>query len=134
MRAAPNLQYKKRYQIVTEEKAGGATYTPPNLADFVATQIIDAADLSTSKLCVLDPAAGDGELLLSLLAKLTERTTASIVVYGFDTDQAALEAARQRLRAAFPKAELHLERGNFLNFALEQTSLDLAPSLFTKPT
>lgn len=32
-----------RYQDVTEEKAGGATYTPKPLADFVARQILGAA-------------------------------------------------------------------------------------------
>ena len=41
--SVPTAALTKRYKIVTEEKAGGATYTPKNLADFVARQIIQTA-------------------------------------------------------------------------------------------
>jgi len=40
MHSSAQPQFAKRYQSVTEEKAGGATYTPHLLADFVADQIV----------------------------------------------------------------------------------------------
>ncbi len=129
MRQAQNLK-SQRYRIVTEQKASGATYTPSNLANFVAQQIAELADLSSSKIQVLDPAIGDGELLLSLLMHLTQHAAATIAVYGFETDPLALAQARQRIRSSFPKAELHLERGNFLDFVLEQPTNSRTPSLF----
>ncbi|MEJ1977055.1 MAG: class I SAM-dependent methyltransferase [Acetobacteraceae bacterium] len=67
---------------------------------------------------MLDPAVGDGALLLSLLAQIAARTAAPVAVHGFETDPASLCCARQRLGAAFPAAELHLEHGDFLDFAL----------------
>jgi tRNA1(Val) A37 N6-methylase TrmN6 len=118
-----------RYRTVTKEKAEGATYTPLILADFVACQIVDAANISNSEIRILDPAVGDGELLLSLLAKLADRQTVPIV-YGFDTDLEALAQAQRRIRTAFPNVRLHLEQVNFIEFVSKQASPDGNPSLF----
>ena len=46
MEALPQPRFTKRYALVTEEKAGGATYTPRILADFVAQQMVKAAGKS----------------------------------------------------------------------------------------
>ncbi len=132
MRAEPQPQFTNRYQLVTEEKAAGATYTPARLADFVAEEIIRFARLGTkTSVRVLDPAVGDGELLLSLLTKLRSHSEAEVSVHGFDTDQAALREARRRLVAAFPHLDLRLECGNFLEFALAQGAGAPRASLFT---
>lgn len=106
-----------RYHRVSKKKSGGATYTPAALADFVAQKIVHAADLgkATPRLRVLDPAVGDGALLLSLLAHLPPGSFAAISVHGFDTDRAALATARRRLQAAFPHVALHLAAGDFLD-------------------
>ena len=114
------MKLSKRYQKFTEEKNSGATYTPKALADFVADQVINSLDFFSKKISILDPATGDGELLISLLAKITFRTDAVIAVYGFDTDENALDQARSRLTLAFPSVELHLETSNFLEFVLDQ--------------
>ena len=34
--------YRTRYAVVNKEKAAGATYTPKELADFVAEKIVEA--------------------------------------------------------------------------------------------
>jgi len=64
---------KKVYGGETEEKAGGATYTPKILADFVAQQIVRATLKSAlaTPIRILDPTVGDGELLASLLNQAT---------------------------------------------------------------
>lgn len=120
MKSVPHPQFTKRYRIVTAEKAGGATYTPARLADFVAAQIVASADLTFQNLRILDPAIGDGELLMSLLTQLKGHTDANITVHGFDTDREALSQARCRLNAAFPAITLNLQETNFLEFVLEQ--------------
>jgi hypothetical protein len=133
MHGATQLKTKQRYQAVTQEKADGATYTPSILADFVASQIVKSANLPQHAVRVLDPAVGDGELLLSVLTKLAEKTDARIDVYGFDTDPVALARARQRIAANFPHVKLHLEIGNFLEFVLTLSGVDRTPSLFSQP-
>ncbi len=104
----------RRYQRVLPGKAEGVTYTPACLADFVATQMLQAAPLPAGGVRVLDPAVGDGALLLSLVAHLAPRTSAPITVHGFDTDPAALARAAGHLAAAFPGVALHFTCGDFL--------------------
>jgi SAM-dependent methyltransferase len=134
MHSAAQPQFTKRYQFVTEEKAGGATYTPLLLADFVADKIVSCARLeATNPVRVLDPAVGDGELLLSLLKKLLPLTDAPVHVFGFDTHEAALCEARRRISEGFPLVTLHLECENFLEYVLEQGAVSGTSSLFAPP-
>jgi adenine-specific DNA-methyltransferase len=109
-----------RYKIVSDKKTGGATYTPKNLADFVARQMVQVIQgaAADAPLHVLDPATGDGELLLSLLEQLDQQGVGTIEVHGFETDIRALNIATARLRQRFPKVALHLVHGNFLDFVL----------------
>lgn len=58
---------------VTEKKASGVHFTPHELACFVAQRIIRTLSLSTiSTMSVLDPACGDGELLLAFAQTLSQ--------------------------------------------------------------
>jgi len=116
--AAPS----RRYTVVTEEKAGGATYTPKKLADFVAVQMLGIARIKpqASTIKVLDPAAGEGELLMSLLAQLGQRGFRAIEVHGFETDVRALNIATARIKQHFPEVILHLTHSNFLDFVLDE--------------
>ncbi|NBB81093.1 MAG: N-6 DNA methylase [Verrucomicrobia bacterium] len=125
-------RFAKRYDTVTEEKAGGATYTPKILADFVAQQIVETAGkLPTDRpLRILDPAIGHGELLVSLLEKLADQPGLNIEVYGFETDPKALDAATERLQQNFPDVSLHFEQDNFLKFVLEHFGAGGHGSLF----
>ena len=131
MSVAAQPRFTKRYKIVTEEKAGGATYTPTILADFVAQQIVRAAakSLPGGTIRVLDPAVGEGELLVSLLAELGGDRP--IEVHGFETDPKALARARARIKEQYPGAAVHFRLGNFLEFVLEHfDEFAATPSLF----
>lgn len=121
--AAPRTPTPKRYEVVTEEKATGATYTPPELADFVAAEMIREWDGDhRAPLRILDPAVGEGSLLLSLLKHLPR--SEPVEVWGFDNNQRAIEAAATKITRAHPDASLHLTCGDFLAFAgLEQSNL-----------
>src|SRR5262245_20861936 len=113
----PGGRRPQRYADVPGEKATGATYTPPPLADFVARQMIQAGRLPHHgpPLRVLDPAVGAGELLASLLKHLPK--TRAVEVHGFDHDQRALDAARGRLVGLHKRASLRLECRDFLAYA-----------------
>jgi predicted RNA methylase len=126
MEALQQLQFTKRYHQVTEKKAGGATYTPKLLADFVAKKIVDAMENFpvNHPVRVLDPAIGHGELLISLLDHLPEQSLSSIKVYGFETDPEALTVATERLRKKFPGVSLNFEHSSFLEFVSERYNHD----------
>jgi len=111
-----------RYRVVTEHKVNGATYTPKVLSDFVASKIIKAAEnlLVQGPLRILDPAVGDGELLVSLIEQLVNRNDLQLEVYGFETNQEALDVATGRLRQLIPSKSVKLVLGNFLEYVLER--------------
>jgi len=122
----------RRYQDVHAEKAHGATYTPATLARFVAERIVENADIEgRAAITILDPAIGDGALVMALLDALKSKTKAVLSVRGFDTNVSALDEAARRIRAAFPKTALELTGGNFLDFVLEVDGNTAAPSLFS---
>ena len=122
----------KRYQLVTEEKAGGATYTPKILADFVARQMVQLVrDIPTDRpLRILDPAVGHGELLVSLLEHLPNQPGPTIEVHGFETDPDALAMATERLKQQFLGASFHFKSESFLEFVLEHFRIGSLGSLF----
>lgn len=118
---------ERRYGSVSKEKSEGATYTPVRLADFVAEQMLEVADLPKSlAIRILDPAVGDGALLDALLKRLPKDVLERVEVYGFDTDSNAIDRAGAMLRAAHPNIHLQLEIRDFLIFALdEDRTIDL---------
>lgn len=121
MPAAHQATQLPRYASVTEEKSGGATYTPKLLADFVARQIVQSKGKlsSNDSLRILDPAIGHGELLVSLLEHLPSHSEQRIEVYGFETDPNALSIATKRLEHRFSSVFFHFESLSFLDFVLE---------------
>jgi len=98
------------------------TYTPKSLADFVAERICEAGlpALRSCPIRLLDPAVGDGELLLSLLGQLHRCGVAAPEVHGFETDTTALNTATARIRQDFPHALLNLTKGNFLEHVVDR--------------
>ncbi len=122
-----------RYKNVDQVKSGGKHYTPEILSEFVASQIIRNVPTkrTTETISVLDPGLGDGELLLSLVRSLANKGFSRIRVCGFETSEVALNVASSRLKQAFPKIDLELEKGNFLEFVLENYSNGIQGNLFT---
>jgi len=131
--AIKKSQSKNRFQSVTKQKADGATYTPKTLADFVARQIVGALGPSDrdSRRRLLDPAVGDGRLLMSLLDELQRSGHGlNVEVCGFETDEAALASAKTQLQDAFPDVPLRLTHGNFLDYVSENFNNSPQMSLF----
>lgn len=112
-----------------EKKAVGAHYTPLSLARFVARQIVDnLADQSrTTEYNILDPAVGDGELLVNLRNELLLHGFSSIQANGFDTDLTAIHKTLSRLGSGFEET---VKARDFTSFALEHRN---AGSLFPLP-
>ena len=110
----------KRYESVTAQKEGGAHYTPKRLADFVAAQLVGAVrrEGRIGPVRLLDPAVGDGELVMSVLEQLTSDELQCVRITAFDTESDALNLAARRLETRFPHTELDLRCGSFLDLVL----------------
>ncbi len=127
-------EFTNRYESVTKEKSSGATYTPKILADFVAKKVIEAGSsiLNNGVIRILDPAVGDGELLVSLLQHLDDHN--EVEVYGFDTDEEALRRTEHRLNRLFPNISLQLERESFLDYVLGSFNVMNTLPMFARET
>ena len=109
-----------RYETSTQEKAGGVAYTPKVLADFVAQQMLAIHHKQQKPyLKILDPAVGEGELLVSLIEQICAISDVPLKVYGFETDERALFKTIQRLEEQFPGVEVNIQHGSFLDYVLE---------------
>lgn len=121
MNQAENIVQRPRYTEVTQQKASGATYTPPEFAAFVARQVVrDGVLPKQGKIRVLDPAVGDGALLEAIIKQLPEALWSRLDVFGYDTDSTAIAAASVRLKKEFPGVSLTLVEKNFLSHLLAQ--------------
>lgn len=126
LRSLQQLRSIMRYRFADREKAAGVTYTPRILSDFVARKIIEYGETLPAErpVRVLDPAVGDGELLVSLLRELSTQFGCSVEVHGFETAPEALARASARLDHLFPCIPQHLVNENFLEYVAERHCSD----------
>jgi adenine-specific DNA-methyltransferase len=116
------------YGEITERKASGAHYTPVELSHFVAKKIWENTSSDKTNLSALDPAVGDGELLLALGNTADGRIS---TLAGFDIDEAAVGEATNKLRTLDASGtSIDLVKCDFLN----DISTDLQSSLLDEDT
>ena len=99
-------------RLPDRRKAHGVHYTPAELAGFLCEEALALAG-DQRPLRVLDPACGDGSLLLALAGAAGADRAGDMRVVGLDQDAEALEVARGVL-APLPFAGVELRRADFL--------------------
>ncbi|MEV0686805.1 N-6 DNA methylase [Nocardia sp. NPDC050378] len=108
-----------------ERKRHGRHYTPPELARFLARRALLYAPCG-AELRVLDPACGDGELLLAVHREMVScAPEVAVRLTGYDLDRAAV--GETLVRAAAEGVEINCRAGDFLAKAprLAKGSFDL---------
>jgi len=116
--------------MITKEqiKSTGATFTPKGLADFLATRLLKY--ISTKNVKALDPACGEGELLISIGEKFSE-SGIDFTLTGYDENDHYLSLAKERM-LQFGSMKNTLVKGNFLkaiDLTENQTTLDFFSSI-----
>jgi methylase of polypeptide subunit release factors len=108
-----------RYKDESKSKASGAVYTPTQLAEYLSSRMLAYWSIrSDSKLRILDPAIGDGELIIALLNQLTDKTKANTIeVVAFDIDEAAIEKTIERIGSAYPDVTVNVINEDFIEYA-----------------
>ncbi len=95
-----------------ERKRHGRHYTPPELARFLARRALRYAPRA-GVVRVLDPACGDGELLLAVRREIASSAPAvAVQLTGYDLDRQAV--AETRGRAAALGIDIDCRAGDFL--------------------
>ncbi len=99
---------------ITQQKATGSHYTPPELARFLSERIVAQVDFCPlSKMRILDPACGDGELLVALAEALPNNILRNSIFTGIEIDSSSIEKAEERLGAFLSKSN-RLKKMDFL--------------------
>ena len=100
-----------------QRKEQGIHYTPPQLARFVSSRIVQHVDVPRDRpLRVLDPACGNGALLDAFAFELRDLTSVPIEVHGIETDPAAASHAEFALRG-LNNTEVVVRRSDFLTLS-----------------
>ena len=113
------------------KKSRGAHYTPPALAEFLANATLRWFKARTGAIRVLDPACGDGSLLLAIANAAELSIRARMQLVGYETDEVALAQANDRLTSAGVKSTV-LRQKDFLEAACNDHDNEHARSLFTE--
>ncbi len=124
------MKAKKSKAEVTKNQ--GVTYTPEELARFMARRLVEIwlkrREGTPTAVRVLDPAVGEGALLCAVYDELVQKFDGHIELVGADIDADALEMARERCAYVMDarRSVLTLVEGDFLEMTHEQLgSVDL---------
>ena len=103
-----------RYTNTGKKKENGVVYTPTEMANFVSNEILRYHPvISDAAVNILDPAMGEGELLISMV-KVLENFTKEITVVGYETDELVAKKTEQKLKAMFPEIRLEIRIYDFI--------------------
>lgn len=112
-------------------KENGIVYTPKELSDYIAKNVLSFTDSHKNNLRVLDPAVGDGELLISLY-NIASKSGIKVSLIGIDTDDDALEKARVRFATA-GITNYQLIQQDFIEFATENNNAESFDLIISNP-
>ena len=108
-----------RYNNESKEKSNGVVYTPTKMADYLAEQMILFSSFNFSKspcVKILDPAAGEGELLISMIKKIKlQSQQIQINVIGYETDKNVANKTQNYIENLFPDVKVKILAADFLN-------------------
>lgn len=112
-----------RYSNESKTKANGVVYTPTEMAEYVACQMLKYHPLPSNqeRIEILDPAVGGGELLIALIKDIIGLGK-KIRVVGYETDEAVGKETEFALRRMFPSAEIEVRIEDFLSAVGNATS------------
>lgn len=92
-------------------KQTGATFTPPILANFLAEKLYSYQ--SGDNLKVLDPACGDGALLMAM-SDVLQKHNRNFEIHGYDSNIEYLSVAKQNMQLNNEICNAHLTLADFL--------------------
>lgn len=104
-----------RYSNESKSKANGVVYTPKEMADYLARKMLKYAPQHQSDtITILDPAVGEGELLIAMINAVMS-TEKSISVVGYETDRTVGKQTETKLKKLFPYISIDIRIGDFLS-------------------
>ena len=111
-----------RYSNTGKSKENGVVYTPTEMADYVAFEMLKyKRNGFEGRIEILDPAVGEGELLISMINAVKENGL-PIKAVGYETDEVVATKTQDLLQGMYPEASIEIRTGDFLE-AVENKSV-----------
>jgi len=110
-------------------KSHGVHYTPPELSAFLAKAIVEHLEIGVGAVRVLDPACGDGGLLLAFAESLPEYVRKRTILVGYDRDVNAISEAKELL-SHLDVQDIDLREADFLEDVCREHSCLNQQNLF----
>lgn len=102
-----------RYSNESKSKANGVVYTPPEMASYVVDLMLKYKSLNNDSVSILDPAIGEGELIVAIVNAVKGKCS-EIKVVGYETDEAVGIETEKRLKEMFPDIDIEVRVEDFL--------------------
>jgi len=115
-----------RYSNESYSKNNGIVYTPRVMADYLSNLIINnTRKLPKDIIRILDPAIGDGELIISLLSNLKKRISENIYisVVGFETNKSIIKNTVNRILSNFTNVNIEIKNIDFIEYVLNRKKI-----------
>jgi tRNA1(Val) A37 N6-methylase TrmN6 len=93
------------------------------MADYLSNLIIsNTRFLSNGDIRILDPAIGDGELIISMLSFLKKHPSINnkITIVGFEIDNSIIKNTKKRILTNFPKVNIEIKNIDFIEYMLKK--------------
>jgi len=112
-----------RYANSGSTKENGIIYTPSEMANYLAVEILDVyKNNMKEEVSILDPAAGHGELLVSMVAAAKKTLSSKIRVVGYETDSVSCKSTYDRITELFPDISVEIRNKDFLQAVEDKTA------------
>lgn len=110
-----------RYSNIGKNKENGIVYTPTEMAEYVVREMLKYKK-NTFYDCIeiLDPAVGEGELLISMINAVLNMGI-PIKIVGYETDECVAENTQKNLQKKYPNVDIEIRSENFLEAVENKT-------------
>ena len=121
-----------RYNNIEKKKKNGVVYTPTEMAEYVAMEMMK---YKKNTFCdcieILDPAAGEGELLISMINEVLNMGI-PIKAVGYETDEYIAEKTQKNLCKKYPDVDIEIRSEDFLG-AVEDGTVEKYDFVIANP-
>lgn len=105
-----------RYRNSNNNKKNGVIYTPSDMANFVSEELLYYnSTKNKKKISILDPAVGDGELLIAIIRNILKENDKIILnVIGYEINSQISFYTNLKLREMFPNISIEIRNKDFI--------------------
>lgn len=103
-----------RYKNESKNKQNGVVYTPYQMANYVSGEMIKYGQCDEESVKILDPAVGEGTLLIALINRL-HSIGKKIIAKGYETDIDVAKKTQITLQKRFPDVEVDIQCCDFFD-------------------